>query len=277
MKKIILLLALTVLCFYSRAQLPVFKNASFENWKTVNGYLYPDDWDVTDSSSVKAGAVTRVNGGSKGSYALRLGSWNKNGTVVGGAIQISDTLTDKIGGISFDYKVQNNNFSMLNGLFLHIYFFDASQYYISDYSWSSPMYGNYSSFVIGNFTSMTCPSYARWYLLDVKYFNANGSPTEYTIIDNLTFLKNTGIYDAKNAGSTQISAFPNPASTEFSLSGLKSEETGEILLTDLAGHTRVLNMRPVITLPDVPNGLYFLSVYDKSGTLMNVVKLAIYK
>lgn len=277
MKKVFFLLSFIAFGISISAQVPTIKNASFEKWTNINGYLYPDDCYFVDSVGVKAGALTQKSGGSNGSYSLHLGSYMDGGNLKGAGIEIMDSLTDRIGGLSFDFKVQNNNSFMLNGLLIHIYFFDSKQGYLGDYSWTSPSLKNYNSFVSGSFTAMFCSKDARFYLLDIGYFNYGGSTIEYAEIDNLRFSINTSIIDHKTTDNITISPYPNPASNSFSLNGMNINDVGALFLVDVNGKQYDIKVATRMDVSTLPNGIYLLKVYNRSKELIQSTKLAVLK
>ena len=276
MKKVFILLGFIAFGINLHAQVPIIKNASFENWTDIGGYLYPNDCSLVDSNAVQAGVLTRQSGGTNGSYCLHLGTFIYNSKLNGADISIYDTLTDRIGGILFDYKVQNKSNAWLSGLLLHIYFYDSANF-IGDYSWSSPDFTSNSTFVPGNFSSIICTKSARYYLLTIAYINMQGSTVDYAEIDNLRFTKNTSINDYKTKNNISLIPYPNPTSNSFSLQGLNTNDIGALYLVDVNGKQYKLKVATNMDVSAIPNGIYLLKIFNRSNELIQSTKFAILK
>src|SRR4051812_49340190 len=126
MKKGILLLF--ILASVSAYCQPVIRNFSFESWVPKYGMEKPEFWSV-DSFDLAVGAVKKSTKSTDGSTGLFLGSSSYNGEVTGSTVEISDTITEQMYGLGFDYIIQNNTNQWLNGLLIEIYFYDADENY----------------------------------------------------------------------------------------------------------------------------------------------------
>ncbi len=125
MKKIILLLSIFVNCLCSMAQ-PQIANFSFENWATRYTKVAPVGW-ICDSIGIINGSVKRATTASDGVSAIQIGTTSYQGNIISSSIQRDDSLTTIPGNLSFDYMVFNNKTSLVNSLYIEIYFKDAKK------------------------------------------------------------------------------------------------------------------------------------------------------
>jgi len=265
MKKTVLLLLSSAFMFQVMGQVPTIKNFSFENWTDNAGYLFPDSWEVNNDETVTAGAIAKKTGGSTGLYSLHLGSYlDVDKTVVGSSIQIHDTLSSKVGGLSIDCKVLNNNSQLMNGLCMKIYFYNSKNGYISDISWNTPK-KNYSTFttLVWNFTP---PAGVCYYTLQIQYFNFFGTTSEYSDIDNVHFVNpKTGI---DQNSIENVSIYPNPAKNQITIDNVSGDKESVIIFN--SNGTKVLQqeintaLNP-IDISSLSNGIYILQVSSKLG------------
>ena len=269
-KNLFLLFFSLLLSLQINAQDPI-KNYSFENWQAdTGGKLAPADW-MYNKTAIYHDVVKRSASGSQGSYAVHLGSYNDNGSIVGSTVEIYDSLIDKPTSITFDYKVANNTNQFLNGLGVDVYFYDSADNYLGDYSWSSPSLKNNSIFLPGEVTfAKSVVDKAKVYLLKLTYYNLpGGAANEYGVIDNLKFKKYTGPgVGVAETEQVNVTVYPNPASDVLNIEAGNTKITRvEVYSLDGKKHevTSLTEANTAIDISPLANGIYFVAAFGEDN------------
>lgn len=258
------------------AQDPI-KNYSFENWQAdTGGKLAPADW-MYNKVAIYNDVVKRSSGGSQGSYAVHLGSYNDNGSITGSTVQIYDTLIDTPTSITFDYKVANNTNQFLNGLSVEVYFYDSADNYLGDFDWSSPSLKSNSIFLQGEVTfAKSVVEKAEIYLLKLTYYNLpGGAINEYGVIDNLKFKKYTGPgVGVAETVQPSVKVYPNPASDVLNIEAENTKITKvEVYSLDGKKHevASLTGANDAIDISLLAAGAYFVVAFgdDNQPVLRN--------
>ncbi len=281
MKRIFTSMTLLLLSIGVFAQDPI-KNFSFENWTTnANNKAVPVDWDTFDED-LDANAVRKHTSGSQGSSALYIGSYNDGADVVGADVYTEDNLTSVPASLSFDYIIQNNNNSIINGLIIEVYFYDINDDLIEDYVWNSEMLKNNPAFKSGvlNFNPSVIAN-AKRYEIDIYYLNFGGTTSEYGVIDNLKFRNTGGNVSVQETANSTINFYPNPATNALHFTTSNNETIDKILVTAVDGRQSTFSSNTftnnTIDISELANGVYFISAYGTNGRLINNQKVLINK
>jgi hypothetical protein len=281
MKPIFTFIAILFITMGAFAQDPI-KNYSFENWSTdTMGKLAPDDWTF-NKEFVAKNALKRNSSGTQGSYALFLGSFNNAGDVEGAEVQINDTIIEVPGSITFDYIVQNNNTSFLNGLSVEFYFYDSTDNFIKDYTWNSGFNSNNSTFRKAELAfAKSVIANAKNYLMRIIYYNIGGSTTEYGVIDNLKFNKTSGNVSVPKTQNNTINFYPNPATATINFTAGGNENINKIIVTAIDGRQTTFAsetfVNNAIDISALANGIYFVTAHSADGTPLHSQKIVVNK
>jgi hypothetical protein len=275
MKKIFTL----IFCFMAlfsgaMAQTPIL-NQSFENWTTVNGKMYPNNWGFldTDSSEIKDGYTQRVSGGSAGTYAIQLSSYLENSAIVGAEIEIEGAVTLKPKSILFDYKVANATAS--NGIEVDVHLWDASHSFDSTYTFVSK--SSNSSYKTGsidfNLMSFQTPTN---YSISIFYLNLGGNLNESATVDNIRFSQTAEVKGIAIAPSS-ITICPNPAIDLLTLNNPAGENIRSVRFNSVDGRSTFINVEnSTVDVSSFNRGIYVMEILDDNGHLLKREKVNIH-
>lgn len=280
MKQIFTCIALLFLGLGLVAQDPI-KNFSFENWEmNTNNKLVPTDWETYDED-LDANALRKHTSGSQGSAAAYLGSYNDGSDVTGANIFIEGNLTSVPASMSFDYIVQNNTNSFINGLSIDVYFYDANGNYIEDYSWSSEMLKNNATFKNGvlNFNKLDIAN-AKSYEIDIYYFNFGGNINEYSVIDNIKFSNTPGNnVSVPETSKPAVTVYPNPTTGILNYSYSSNEVVSQIVVTSIDGKQISFepNFTNSINISALAAGIYSVAIIGENDKVIGTQKVVLTK
>lgn len=279
MKKIFTTFTIALFSTFLSAQDPI-KNFSFENWVTnANNKLVPADWGTYDED-LNANAVRKHTSGSEGSSAAYIGSYNDGTDVVGAELYLEDNLTNIPFSISFDYIVQNNNTSSINGLVIFIYFYDKDDNELKNYWWAVDGLKNNTNFKKGflNFDKDSIAN-AKSYDIEVFYYNDGGKADEYAIVDNFKFSNTPGNVNVREIIVPTISLYPNPTKgiVNYSLEG--NERPSSIIVTSVDGKQTIFepNFTNSINISTLVSGIYTVSFLDEKNAVIGRNKIVLTK
>ena len=258
-------MALTAFCQ------PKIANNSFETWENKFGKVAPVGW-LCDSLSLANGSIKRSNGGSDGSYAVQLNTVLDQTNIVSSVIQRDDSLSSIPGDLLFDYKVVNNN-SLVNGLYIEIYFKDASKKALKDFQWSST--GNTANFASGfmpiDFKAGEIPKY---YTLRLSYFYITALAGEYTIFDNLRFAKAGSV--AKDKEMANLHAYPNPAVQTLNFTNQPKDQLNRVRFISVDGKiSEHLLTNSSLDITMMNKGIYSLEFVNSANQVIKRQKICI--
>jgi hypothetical protein len=265
MKRTLIIFLIGAFALQIKAQIQPIRNFSFENWNSYGGYLYPDSCRVNDTAAVMAGAIARKSGGTEGAYALHVGSYYHDGEVRGCYITVWDTIRAPLGGLAFDYIVQNNNTSSYNGLSLDIDFRDNNGTLLGNPHWDSPSHSN-NSFYMPQTWFFSTPAGATNYGIEISYTNIYGTINEYAEVDNLRFISGAGISKIKT--EMNVSYYPNPVANILSVDNAVGE-ADVLSVFNIEGqcvmHMNLQKELNDIDLTHISSGIYYIQFTGKKG------------
>jgi len=254
---------------------PVVPDGSFESWNAHNAVFMPGVW-LADTADVEADYIQRTATSSEGDYAIRIGTDPSRLPASGVSAEVYGTLSEDPGTLDFDYIVQNNTSSMVNGLVVTVYFYDSTDSYLANNKWYSPSNANNSSFVSA---SLELGSYnAASYLIEIKYLNANGTANEYGILDNLHFTeKKPDPSSVEGIENMKITLYPNPATEEFKLASDNGYTPNEVAMIGMDGKSQKLqsNADGVFSISTFENGVYIIQWIDPKNQVIQRKRIVI--
>lgn len=270
MKKIVLLLLSSGIVLTAYCQ-PKIANFSFENWENKYAKIAPIGWQC-DSLSIANGSIKRANGGSDGTYAVQLTTVVDKTNIVSSVIQYDDSLTSIPGPLLFDYKVVNNN-SIMNGLYIEIYFKDSKKKALNDFQWSST--GNNTTFAAGSMPiSFKTGEIPKYYTLRVSYFYTTALAGEYTIFDNFRFTT-TGKLPVGNEYSN-IKAFPNPASQTLNFNDQSKDKLEKVRFIGIDGKVSEFTItQSTLDISVLNQGIYAIELINTVNQVIKREKICI--
>jgi Secretion system C-terminal sorting domain len=287
-------LALVLITSSAVAQIP---NNGFENWSTMGTYENPDSWGTLNNTTAMASVFTATKGtpGSPGASYLKLTSLTIGPGVVNG-IAVSGVL-DTIAMLpksGFAYTTRSANFT---GKWQHM-IFGSSQGGITVLltQWNTSLNKRDTVAIANQTLSGMAMSWAN-FTIPFTYFNGNNpdsciiflrasgsAPTnnDYLWVDNLGF---SGVVTGVNETDsyiTNVSAFPNPASSHINLTfELKEVQNVNLSMADITGkiiYSKDLEVvhgvkNEVISCDGISKGTYFITLHTVNGSLTQKVVL----
>ncbi len=270
MKKIFTFLSVLAVYFTVNSQTVILNN-SFENWTTVNGKMYPNDWTCQDSVEVKNGATQRVTGGSVGTYAIQLGCYLDNTAIVGSTIGIVGAVSVKPLSLLFDYKVFNATPN--NGVSVDVTLKDGGSL-MKAYSFSTSSTNNSTyktGFIDFKLTSLENPVF---YYISITYLNISGNIDEYMVLDNIRFSQTASVNGVN--GYSNIAIGPNPADNFIKLTNTENYHIKSARLISMDGRATEVNIEnSVIDISAISKGIYILEILDENNNLLKREKMDI--
>lgn len=293
MKKIKVLF-LALLSGSAFAQIP---NNSFESWTNMGTYENPDSWGTMNNTTALASVYTATKGtpGSPGLSYLKLTSLTVGPGVVNG-IAVSGVLdtTTMLPKSGFSYTTRSANFT---GKWQHM-IYGSSQGGITVLltQWNTSLNKRDTVAIANQTLSGMAMSWAN-FTIPFTYFNGNNpdsciiflrasgsAPTnnDYLWVDNLGFSGTVTGMEEMGGPITNISVFPNPASSQINLT-FELKEAQDVILTmvDLTGkvvytknYGAIQGVKSeVLSCEGIAKGTYFIKLNTVNGTQIQKVVL----
>jgi hypothetical protein len=242
-------------------------NFSFEDWTTVSGFDFPNDWSIYDSISVVAQkSLKRQSGGSEGNSSLYLGYYSGSASDLGTSVYIEDYLTSTPSGLSVDYYTEIGSMFQYGGFVFLTEFFDLSNNLIlTSNSGRLNRQNSFGRFTVGFNFNGAVPAKYKLHLIN----NYENGLNKYSVVDNVKFLfSSSSVNEIKN---TYLSIFPNPSNGIVSINS--NQDIANINVFDITGkavlnqeYTNKLNQAE-IDLSALNNGIYFIAVQSSNGEI----------
>lgn len=253
---LIFLFAVSVLCV--QAQTLELANGKFENWTTINGIDYPNDWDISDTSEVK-NYIKKVTDAGEGKFAIRFNSYSG---LEAPYVEIYDSIPDGITINQVEFKLKAGNISnqFTDGAVVWIFKYDKNWDYLADQV--IRISNNTGGWVdVKQSISMGSVKYIL-VMLELWDFSKSGA---YAIFDDIKFSKKTVGVDDINQVTTSI--FPNPAKNQFVLESEK--QVTKIQIIDQLGRTvkqiDSLSKSNPIDVSELESGIYYVTGTVEGG------------
>lgn len=288
MKKLLLLLAAATIAGSTTAQIP---NAGFENWSNTSGYNTPDNWSNLNSMSASASVYTAEKGtpGNPGSSYLKLTSKTVSGLGVVPGIAATGQINTSTMSVSGGFPWTTRSQSLTGNWQYMAYGSDAGfiAVYLTKWNAASGMRDTVASSVStlsgmvmswGSFTKNL--TYFKGFnpdsaLIILSSSGATPVANSYLYVDNLAFSGTvaTTAVSTTVSGVAGLSVFPNPASSQITIS-LTASTPGAytVKLVDMVGRvvrTQSLmatkgQISTMLNTEGISSGTYLLSVNNRS-------------
>ncbi len=199
------LLVSSVLC--AQAQTLSLLNGQFENWTTVNGTDYPNDWNISDTSEVKK-YISKVTDAGEGSFAIRFDSYSG---LEAPYVEIGDTIPDGVSVDQIEFKVKTDRISnpFTDGAVIRIVKYNKDWDYLAEQI--IRISDNTRGWV--GVTQRVSLGSTKYLLVSLELWDFSKSGA-YAIFDDIKFTKKTvGIAKTEDVVTAKI--YPNPVSDYF--------------------------------------------------------------